>query len=108
MNQDNQPPENTEPSAPEPERFLDRPENVRKLLKVFFALCAVLLLLDLVDLIGVWTGIEWLHYKKHPHYSVENWFGFYGIYGLVGCVLLVLAAKVLRLIVMRGEDYYDR
>ena len=92
----------------EQERFLDHPQNVRLVLKVFFLLCGALVLLDLVDLIGAWTGVEWLHYKKKVHYAVEGWFGFYGVYGLVGCVLLVLAAKVLRKVVMRSEDYYDR
>lgn len=93
----------------ERERFLDRPENVKKVLRLFFLSCAVLILLDLVDLVGKWTGIDWLHYKheSHLHYPVEGWFGFYGFYGLIGCVLLVLAAKVLRVVVMRREDYYD-
>ena len=89
--------------------FFEKPENVKKILKVFYVSCALLILLDLVDLIGKWTGNDALHFKKgHIHYSAEGWFGFYGIYGLVGCVALVLAAKVLRKIVMREEDYYDR
>ena len=44
---------------------------------------------------------------KHGPFAIEHWWGFYGIYGFVGCVFLVLAAKELRKLVMRREDYYD-
>ena len=98
----------------EREYFLDKKENVNKIITVFFIICAVLLLVDVLDPIGLWT------FKHHAagdgahvdapryHYGIEGWYGFYGIYGFVCCVALVLAAKVLRKIVMRGEDYYDR
>jgi hypothetical protein len=58
------------------------------------ALCALLLAVDpLVE--------------KHGHYAAENWIGAYGLYGFVSCVLLVLAAKELRKLIRRREDYYD-
>jgi hypothetical protein len=76
----------------------DDPRNVRLLIRVFFACCAVLLLLDLV---------------VHRHASFdggelrqETWFGFYGFYGFLACVLLVLVAKGLRRVLGRAEDYY--
>ena len=79
--------------------LFDRPRNVHRLLWIFFALCAVLLGLDLL---------------VHRHLSfaegvfpVEGWFGFYAIYGFVACVLLVLTATQLRKVLMRREDYYD-
>lgn len=31
----------------------------------------------------------------------------YALYGFVACVILVLLGRVLRSVVMRGEDYYD-
>ena len=46
--------------------------------------------------------------QKKGKFAIEHWWGFYGIYGFIGCVFLVLAAKELRKLVMRGEDYYDR
>ena len=49
-----------------------------------------------------------LFYDKHVHFSWEQLIGFNGIYGFVGSVLLVLAAKQLRRVLMRDEDYYDR
>ncbi len=81
--------------------FFDKPRNLRRTLKIFFIASALLILLDLLDLLHVFPF-------KETHDGLEGWFGFYAIYGFVGCTLLVLAAKVLRKIVMREEDYYDR
>ena len=49
-----------------------------------------------------------LFYDKHIHYPWEGWFSSYGLYGFVSCVVLVLAARELRKLVFRDEDYYDR
>jgi len=84
------------PRAPhnEPKRWLDDRGNVDKIVYALYGLCAALLLIDpLVE--------------KHGPFAIEHWVGFYGIYGFVGCVFLVLAAKELRKLVMRREDYYD-
>jgi hypothetical protein len=35
----------------ERERFLDWPENVRKVLRILYAVCGFLMLLDLVDVV---------------------------------------------------------
>jgi hypothetical protein len=48
-----------------------------------------------------------LPYKHHLHFGFEYWFGFYALFGFIACVSLVLAAKVLRKVVKRDEDYYD-
>jgi nitric oxide reductase large subunit len=97
MPSDARPEEARPPHAPdgEPRRWLDDRRNVDKIVYALYAVCAVLLLIDPL-----------VH--KHGPFAIEHWWGFYGIYGFVGCVFLVLAAKVLRLIVMRPEDYYDR
>jgi uncharacterized membrane protein len=40
---------------------------------------------------------------------LEKWPGFYAVFGFVACVILVLISRfVLRPLVMRDEDYYDR
>jgi hypothetical protein len=75
--------------------WLDDKRNVDKVWYGVVAICALLFLAD-------------AFYEKHVEFQVEHWFGFYGIYGFVGCVFLVLSAKVLRKIVMRSEDFYDR
>lgn len=78
----------------EPKRWLDDRKNVNLICYVLYAVSAVLLLIDPL-----------IH--KHGPFEIEHWWGFYGIYGFVGCVFLVLAAKELRKLVMRREDYYD-
>ena len=76
-------------------RWLDSSENVTKLYR------------------GLWTvgiasvGMD-LIIHRHAETGFDGWFGFYGFYGFVACVALVLAAKGLRRILMRPEDYYDR
>ena len=86
----------------ERKHIFDDPRSVRRLLIVFGISCVLLLLLDLADYWKLWS------FKDHVHYPVESVPSFYGAYGFIGCVLLVLAAKILRKIVMRREDYYDQ
>lgn len=75
--------------------WLDEPGNVTR---IYWWLCAACALLFVAD------GF----YAKHPHFEAEQWFGFYGIFGFVACVALVLAAKALRRLLKRPEDYYDK
>ncbi|MDA1260876.1 MAG: hypothetical protein O3A20_09680 [Planctomycetota bacterium] len=75
--------------------WLDRPENVTRLYRGLWIAGALLVLLDLV-----------VH--RHAEVGFDGWFSFYAVYGFVACVALVLTAKVLRRVVMRSEDYYDR
>jgi hypothetical protein len=84
----------SEQAGGEKRYWLDEPRNVMKVVWALIAVCAGLFFAD---------GF----YEKHAETEVEYLFGFYGIYGFVGCVALVLAAKWLRTIVMRPEDYYD-
>ncbi|MCF6283088.1 MAG: hypothetical protein L3J28_12960 [Candidatus Polarisedimenticolaceae bacterium] len=74
--------------------FFDRPENVKRLLKGFYAICVLLVLVDFV-----------LH--RHIGFGWEEIPAFYAIYGFAACVVLVVIAKKMRNIVMRKEDYYD-
>jgi phosphatidylserine synthase len=74
--------------------WLDEPGNVKKIIWALFAVCAALFLAD-------------AFYHKHSHFEAENFFGFYAIFGFGVCVALVLAAKGMRVFLMRSEDYYD-
>lgn len=85
----------TEHPQKEKRYWLDERRNVDK---IFWAVCAICLALFAAD----------AFYHKYVHFSFENWFGFFGIFGFVACVGLVLAAKELRKLLMRDEDYYDR
>lgn len=74
--------------------WLDRPGNVNRIVYALFAACALFVLLDLVLV-------------RHSVFFFEAWPGFYAGFGFVGCVGLVLAAKLMRWMLMRSEDYYD-
>ncbi len=69
--------------------------KVRRGLRVFYVLCALLVVLDVVGL-------------RHAENALDGWWGFYPIYGFVACVVLVLVATWLRTFLMRDEDYYRR
>ena len=80
---------------PDKKRYwLDVPRNVTTLYRGLWGIGLDLVLLDLVVHRDAEAGFDGL-------------FGFYGLYGFVACVALVLAAKLLRRAVMRGDDYYD-
>ena len=78
----------------EKERFLDRQENVDRLLWGTTVVGVLLILADFV-------------YHKHVYHDWENLWGFYGIFGAVSIIVLVQLAKGLRKLVMRDEDYYE-
>ena len=82
----------------EKEHFLDKKKNVRLVIVVFYAICALLFALEFT-------------YVKHLSFSEgeipqEAWTGSYAIYGFAACTILILSAIVLRKVVMRKEDYY--
>lgn len=87
------------------QHFFDKPRNVRIVLRSLYAVCAFVFLLDIINLILSAVGAGHL---RHAESSWEGFPGFYAIYGFVACVILVLAAKQLRKVLMRKEDYYDR
>ena len=89
----------------EKKHMFDNPANVKKLLKYFFSIVVILLIIDGLYLFLAKTDVI------HPHmiYKWEGYFGFYAIYGFVACVILVLVSKyILRPLVKREEDYYDK
>lgn len=75
--------------------FLDKKENVQRVLYGFYALCIALFLADFI-----------IH--RHVYHSWENIPAFYAIFGFIACVILVFGATQMRKILMRGEDYYDQ
>ena len=74
--------------------LFDNPRNVDRLLRHFYVICVLLVIVDFI-----------VH--RHIEMDWENVPAFYALYGFVACVALVLMAKVLRKVVMRKEDYYD-
>jgi len=78
----------------EKEYFFDKPENVKRLLVIFFCALGVLLIADRI------RG------RKNPA-MITGAFGFFASYGFVSCVLLIYIAKGLRRLVKRDEAYYE-
>lgn len=74
--------------------FFDKPSNVKWLMRGFYAICLLLVVVDFA-----------LH--RHIGFSWEKIPAFYAIYGFVACVILVVIAKEMRKVIMRKEDYYD-
>ena len=81
-------------TPPHERTWIDNPKNVDFIVYALYAICAALVIVD------IWV-------PKHGPFAVEHWFGFYAFYGFIACVGLVVAAKGLRTILMRSEDYYD-
>ena len=95
----------------EPDRWLDDPLNVRKVIRGFYWLCAIVILIDVIFSLG---------WHKHAAFtedisvhSLETLPAFYGLYGFLACVGLVYVSKLMRelagkKILMRDEDYWDK
>lgn len=77
------------------EGFFDKPRNVNIILYSFYAISILLVALDFV-----------VH--RHIYLDFEKIPAFYAIYGFVACTVLVVLAKLMRLVLMRDEDYYDK
>ena len=75
--------------------FLDKKENIKKILYVFYAICGLLFVADFV-----------IH--RHIYHNWEKLPGFYAIFGFVACVILVLLATQMRKFLMRDEGYYEK
>ncbi len=78
----------------EKKHIFDNPANVKRVVRTLVALCAGLFAFD-------------FFYHRHTEISPEKIPGFYALYGFVACVILVLAAKEMRKLLMRKEDYYE-
>jgi hypothetical protein len=85
----------SEHTSDERQHFWDNPRNVKLLFNVFYACCAILVVLEF-----------FIH--EHDVHSWEGLVSFYPIYGFVGIVILVQVAKGMRKLLMRPEDYYER
>lgn len=73
--------------------WVDKPGSGIKILWALILIC-----------IGVFA-LEWT-YEKKSHFGAEDIKGFYAFYGFVMFTILILAAKGLRVLIKRPEDYY--
>ncbi len=77
------------------ERRVNPTPKVKRGLRVFYWLCAILAVLDIVGL-------------RHAESPIDSFWGFYAGYGFLSCVVLVIVAKWMRTFLMRDEDYYEQ
>lgn len=73
--------------------WVDQKRNVDRLVWGLALFCLALALSDFA-------------YHKHSYFPIESIPGFYGLYGFFMCAALVIAAKGLRVLLKRSEDYY--
>ena len=66
-----------------------------RLVWILVGVCAVLLAFEFVA-------------DRYGPFDVEHLFGFYAIFGFVASLVVVLLTRLLRPLVARREDYYDR
>ncbi len=91
-----------EPATPQPPRvdpaqdnhWLVRPSSIRRLWIGFSTILAL-------------TVLAQLAISIKGYFGVDGWFGFGAAFGFLSCVAMVLVAKVLGVLLKRGEDYYD-
>ena len=83
------------PARKDKKYWLDDRRNVDWLVHWFYGVCALLIAID-------------VFVPKHGPFAIEHVFGFYGFFGFIACVALVLAAKQMRRVLKRPENYYDR
>lgn len=79
---------------PKPQQsWFERRENQDTLFRGLVVVCVGLVLAEFA-------------YHPHPHFDFESWFGFHAAFGFAAYVAIVTAAKGLRRVVRRDEDYY--
>ena len=86
--------------------LFDHPKNVKRVLRALYVICFAFVLVDVADfLLHRFAGTPALRHAEGP----LDWLpGYYPAYGFLACAALVLIAKEMRKVLMRGDDYYDR
>ena len=77
--------------------WFDDPAHVTLLFRILCAFCGLLVIAGLL-----------LIKADQTHFPWERWVGFFALFGAASYSFIVVAGKIWRKIVMRGEDYYDR
>ena len=75
------------------DHWLARPDSIRLLWRVFWAVLALTVALQ-------------LFIKVKGYFGVDGWIGFGAAFGFLSCVAMVVFAKGLGFILKRDDDYY--
>ncbi len=77
------------------DHWLVRPSTITLLWRLFIAVLAGLVALQLVI-------------KVKGYFGVDGWFGFGAAFGFLSCAAMVIGAKALGFMLKRPEDYYTK
>ncbi len=72
---------------------LEQPRALNRLILILVVVCAALFVSD-------------FFLNRHGHFEWENLYGFYGFFGFAAFYFIVIAAKNLRRLIGRDENYY--
>jgi len=75
--------------------IFDNPKNVKRLIYIFYAVLVILLAAEFL-----------IH--AHAHFAWEDFPFFNAVYGFVACVLVIFGSKLLRFVLKRDENYYEK
>ena len=75
--------------------FFDKPENIKKLWIMLYAICALLIIPDFMT-------------HRHAYFGFDSFLGFYALLGFISCAALILFSKLVGLFLKVKEDYYDK
>jgi len=76
--------------------WADNPKTPGRIFQFLIFTCAALVLTDFI--VG----------QRYDYFYFDGITGFYGIYGFSAFVFVVFAGILLRKLIKRDEDYYDR
>jgi hypothetical protein len=76
------------------DHWLVRPKTIRILWVVFIAILALTVLAEFVI-------------KAKGHFGLDGTFGFAAWYGFGACVVMIVGAKMLSVMLKRGDTYYQ-
>ena len=74
--------------------WLDDPVNVQRLWRAFLQLLALLVVAEAFIVL-------------HPHFAIEQLFGFHAWFGFLACAAMIAVAKLLAFVLKRADGYYD-
>ena len=80
-------------NAPKDDAWLARPDSIRLLWRIFWAVLAL-------------TVVAQAVIKVKGYFVVDGWLGFGAVFGFLSCLLMVLFAKGLGYLLKRDENYY--
>jgi hypothetical protein len=76
--------------------FFEKPGNINIIIIGLVVLCVLLALADL------------FYTNPHPHFAIETSFAFQAWFGFAAFASVVFLGRLLRVFVMRSEDYYEK